>query len=79
MVASLAAEHASFMISMPGGAPQALLDYAKENDQIAMSDALIFLESEHKQYLNALEHDGALAAHLRIFSTVTRESPMLVR
>jgi hypothetical protein len=50
---------------------QALLDYAKENDQIAMSDALIFL--------NALEHDGALAAHLRIFSTVTRESPMLVR
>jgi hypothetical protein len=44
---------------------QALLDYAKENDQIAMSDALIFLESERKQYLNAVEHDAALAAHYR--------------
>ncbi|MEP7121465.1 MAG: hypothetical protein ABJE95_11165 [Byssovorax sp.] len=37
-----------------------LLAYAKEADQIAMSDALQFLEAEQKQYLNAVEHNDAL-------------------
>jgi hypothetical protein len=44
---------------------EALLAYAKEVDQIGMSDALIFLEAEQKQYLNAVEHDAGLAAHYR--------------
>jgi hypothetical protein len=44
---------------------QALLDYAKESDQIAMSDALVFLESEHKQYLNAIGYDATLTPHYR--------------
>lgn len=44
---------------------QALLDYARENDQIAMSDALLFLEAEHKQYDNAVEHEASLSASYR--------------
>jgi hypothetical protein len=44
---------------------QALLDYAKESDQIAMSDALLFLEAERKQYENALEHEASLSASYR--------------
>jgi len=44
---------------------QALLDYAKEVDQIAMSDGLVFLETENKQLGNALDHDPALATHYR--------------
>src|SRR5262245_15585237 len=44
---------------------QALIDYAKKVDQIAMSDALVFLEAENKQLENALEHDPALAPHYR--------------
>lgn len=43
----------------------ALLAYAKEVHQIAMSDALVFLEAEQKQYLNAVEHKAGLAAHYR--------------
>jgi hypothetical protein len=42
-----------------------LLGYAKEVHQIAMSDALNFLEAEQKQYLNAVEHKNGLAAHYR--------------
>ena len=44
---------------------EALLGYAKEVHQIAMSDALSFLEAEQKQYLNAVEHKNGLAAHYR--------------
>jgi hypothetical protein len=44
---------------------EALLAYAKEVDQIGMSDALIFLEALQKQYLNAVEHDAGLAANYR--------------
>lgn len=44
---------------------QALLDYARENEQIAMSDALIFLEAEHKQYDNAVEYEASLSASYR--------------
>ncbi len=44
---------------------EALLAYAKEVDQIGMSDALVFLETEQKQYLNAVEYDAGLAAHYR--------------
>ena len=44
---------------------QTLLDYAKESDQIAMSDALVFLEAERKQYENAVEHEASLSAHYR--------------
>lgn len=41
---------------------EVLLAYAKEVDQIAMSDALVFLEVEQKQYLNAVEYNGGLEA-----------------
>lgn len=44
---------------------QAVLDYAKEVDQIALSDALVFLETENKQLANALDHDPALAPRYR--------------
>jgi hypothetical protein len=44
---------------------EALLAYAKEVDQIAMSDALMFLEAERKQYLNAVEHNEGLATSYR--------------
>jgi hypothetical protein len=44
---------------------QALLEYARESDQIAMSDALLFLEAERKQYDNAVAHDASLSAHYR--------------
>jgi len=40
---------------------EALLAYAKEVDQIAMSDALMFLEAVRKQYLNAVDHSPTLA------------------
>src|SRR5262249_15527586 len=44
---------------------QSLLDYAKESDQIAMSDALVFLDAERKQYENALDHDASLSGSYR--------------
>jgi hypothetical protein len=44
-------------------AAQALLNYAKELDQIAMSDAVRFLEEEHRALLHALPHEPALATH----------------
>jgi len=43
-------------------AAQALLNYAREVDQIAMSDALVFLEAENKQFAHAVEHESALDA-----------------
>ena len=44
---------------------EVLLAYAKEVDQIAMSDALMFLEAEQKQYLNAVEHNEGLVTRYR--------------
>ena len=43
-------------------AVQSLLAYAREIDQIAMSDVLIFLEAENKELVHALDHEPALAA-----------------
>lgn len=43
-------------------AAQALLSYAREMDQIAMSDALVFLEAEKKQFAHAVDHEPALDA-----------------
>jgi hypothetical protein len=42
-------------------AAQTLLDYAKEIDQIALSDTLVFLEAENKQLVHALDHEPGLA------------------
>ncbi|WP_437960173.1 hypothetical protein WME76_11410 [Sorangium sp. So ce119] len=42
-------------------AVQALALYAREMEQIALSDALVFLEAENKQLANALEHAPELA------------------
>lgn len=44
---------------------EALLAYAREVDQIALSDAFLFLDLENKQYANAVEHDPSLLAHYR--------------
>jgi hypothetical protein len=44
---------------------ETLLAYAKEVDQIAMSDALVFLEAEQKQYVNAVAEEQALVEHYR--------------
>lgn len=44
---------------------EALLAYAREIDQIALSDAFLFLDLENKQYTNAVEHDPSLLAHYR--------------
>ncbi len=44
---------------------EALLAYAREIDQIALSDAFLLLELENKQYANAVEHDPSLLAHYR--------------
>lgn len=44
-------------------AVQTLLAYAREVDQIAMSDVLIFLEAENKELVHALQHEPALAAN----------------
>jgi hypothetical protein len=43
-------------------AVQSLLAYAREIDQIAMSDVLIFLEAENKELVHALDHEPALAS-----------------
>lgn len=42
-------------------AAQALLIYAKEMEQIALSDAVVFLEAENKQLQVAIEHEPHLA------------------
>ncbi len=42
-------------------AVQTLLAYAREVDQIAMSDVLIFLEAANKELVHALDHEPALA------------------
>jgi len=44
---------------------QALLEYAREVDQIALSDALLFLEAENKQLQNAIEHEPGLTTEYR--------------
>ena len=44
---------------------EALLAYEREIDQIALSDAFLLLDSENKQYANAVEHDPSLLAHYR--------------
>ena len=44
---------------------EALLAYAREIDQIALSDAFLFLDLESKQYTNAVEHEPSLLAHYR--------------
>jgi hypothetical protein len=42
-----------------------LLQYAKEVDELALSDALLFLEAEHKQFNHSVEHDPSLASRYR--------------
>jgi hypothetical protein len=53
-------------------AVQTLLNYAKEIDQIALSDTLVFLEAENKQLAHALDHEPGLATHypavIKLFS-----------
>jgi len=44
---------------------EALLVYAREVDQIALSDAFLLLELENKQYVNTVEHDSSLVANYR--------------
>jgi hypothetical protein len=44
---------------------EALLAYAREIDQIALSDAFLILDLENKQYTNAVAHDPSLLAHYR--------------
>lgn len=41
---------------------QALLGYAREADQIALSDALVYLEAENKEYLHAVDNEPGLAS-----------------
>ena len=48
----------------------ALSAYASEMDQIAMSDAIIFLESVHQQYENAVTHNASLATSYRALATL---------
>jgi len=42
-------------------ATQALASYAREVDQIALSDALLFLEAEQREIAHAIEHEPGLA------------------
>jgi hypothetical protein len=42
-------------------AVEPLLEYASELDEIALSDAVIYLEAENKELQHELEHDPALA------------------
>lgn len=42
-------------------ATAALAAYAREMEQIALSDALVFLEAEHRELIHALEHEPSLA------------------
>lgn len=44
---------------------ETLLAYAREVDQIAMSDALMFLEAEQKQYVNAVQEEPGLVKNYR--------------
>jgi hypothetical protein len=37
-------------------------------DEILLSDALVVLEAEHKQFKNAVDHDASLAIHYRELS-----------
>jgi hypothetical protein len=44
---------------------QDLLQYAKEVDELALSDALLFLEAEKKQFNHSIEHDPSLVSRYR--------------
>jgi hypothetical protein len=44
---------------------ESLLAYAREIDQIALSDAFALLDLENQQYTNAVAHDAALVAGYR--------------
>ena len=44
-------------------AAQALLTYAREMDQIALSDAFVFLEKANKELVHTLDHEPNLAIH----------------
>ncbi|KYG05106.1 hypothetical protein BE21_42830 [Sorangium cellulosum] len=60
-------------------AVQALALYAREMEQIALSDALVFLEAENKQLANALEHAPELAERYTALRTLfeTRSATIL--
>jgi hypothetical protein len=49
---------------------EALFGYAREIDQIALSDAFSFLERLNKQYTNAVEHDASLAHDYHALATL---------
>lgn len=49
---------------------QALLGYAREMDQIALSDALLLLEQVHREVLHAAEHEPALAENYPALRTL---------
>lgn len=51
-------------------AARALFSYASEIDQIALSDALRFLEAEHKQFAHAVVHEPALAEQYQALETL---------
>jgi hypothetical protein len=51
-------------------AARVLFNYACEIDQIALSDALRFLEVEHKQFAHAVEHEPALAERYPALTTL---------
>ncbi|WP_437930925.1 hypothetical protein WMF37_17385 [Sorangium sp. So ce291] len=61
------------------GAVQTLSLYAREMEQIALSDALVFLEAENKQLANALEHAPELAERYAALRTLfeTRSASIL--
>lgn len=51
-------------------AARALFNYAREIDQIALSDALRFLEAEHKQFVHTVEHEPAVAERYPALTTL---------
>ncbi|WP_437593306.1 hypothetical protein [Sorangium sp. So ce1000] len=51
-------------------AVQALALYTREMEQIALSDALVFLEAENKQLVNALDHAPELAERYTALRTL---------
>ncbi|WP_437602874.1 hypothetical protein [Sorangium sp. So ce590] len=51
-------------------AVQGLALYAREMEQIALSDALVFLEAENKQLTNALDHAPELAERYTALRTL---------
>ncbi|UQA59856.1 hypothetical protein [Polyangium aurulentum] len=49
---------------------QALLAYAREMDQIALSDAILLLEQVHRELSHAAEHEPLLAEHYPALRTL---------